>query len=77
MCNLYSSFCGFFFVCRKVTSPSSSNHSDLIASDFIIMTQLVNMNLLGIPERTITAPHVSCSGASRALLCALLSFLTA
>lgn len=66
-----------FFVCRKVTSPSSSNHSDLIASDFIIMTQLVNMNLLGIPERTITAPHVSCSGASRALLCALLSFLTA
>lgn len=65
-------------VCRKVTTPSFSNHSDLITSDVIIMTtQLINKNLRGIPERTITAPHVSCSGASWAHPCALLSFLTA
>ncbi len=66
-----------FCVCRKFTTPSFSNHSDLIASDVIIMTtQLVNTNLPGIPKRTITAPHVSSSGASKAYPCALLSFLT-
>lgn len=66
------------FVCRKCTTLSFSNHSDLIASDVIIMTtQLVNTNLPGKPERTITAPLVSSSGASKAYPCALLSFLTA